>query len=183
MKFEFDINENCNCGKTHKHEADIITGAGVIKEIPEILKKYSAKKVYMVSDLNTHKAAGDKVCQLVKDAEIDINSFVFNKKFFEPDDSNVGLAIMHYTADCDVIIGVGSGVINDICKIVANVSNKPYIIVATAPSMDGYVSAASSTIRDGFKISLDSKCPDVVIGDTDILKNAPKKICWRVLEI
>jgi len=82
---------------------------------------------------------------------------------------------MNYTTDCDVIIGVGSGVINDICKIVANITNKPYMIVATAPSMDGYVSATSSTIRDGFKISLDSKCPDVIIGDIDILKNAPIK--------
>jgi len=71
---------------------------------------------------------------------------------------------------------VGSGVINDICKIVANVSNKYYVIVGTAPSMDGYASATSSMTMDGLKISLGSKCADMIIGDLDILCNAPVKL-------
>jgi len=80
---------------------------------------------------------------------------------------------MHYDKTCDVIVGVGSGVINDICKILSNLTGKPYIIVATAPSIDGYASATSSMSRDGVKISLNSRCADVIIGDTDILKTAP----------
>ena len=40
----------------------------------------------------------------------------------------------------DLLVGVGSGVINDLCKHVSNCLHIPYIIVATAPSMDGYVS-------------------------------------------
>jgi glycerol-1-phosphate dehydrogenase [NAD(P)+] len=39
--------------------------------------------------------------------------------------------------------------------------------------MDGYASATSSMSRDGVKISLNSRCADVIIGDTDILKTAP----------
>ena len=80
---------------------------------------------------------------------------------------------MHYDPSCDLILGVGSGVINDICKILSNLTGNPYIIVATAPSMDGYASATSSMSRDGVKVSLNSRCADVIIGDTDILKNAP----------
>lgn len=175
MKFKFDVNENCSCGKIHKLDADIITGTGAINNLPEVLAKFGAKKVYMVADNNTYKAAGESVCEIAENAGVQVTKYVFNKKQLEPDESNIGLAVMYYESDCDVIIGVGSGVINDICKVVANVANKPYIIVATAPSMDGYVSATSSTVRDGFKISLDSKCPDVIIGDTDILKNAPIK--------
>lgn len=71
---------------------------------------------------------------------------------------------------------MGSGVINDISKIVANVTGKPYVIVATSPSMDGYASATSSMTMEGLKISLDSKCADVIIGDTDILCNVPVKM-------
>ena len=37
----------------------------------------------------------------------------------------------------DLIVGIGSGVIQDICKYVAFFSGKPYMRVATAPSMDG----------------------------------------------
>ena len=80
---------------------------------------------------------------------------------------------MHFDKKCDIVIGVGSGVINDISKILSNVTERKYIIVATAPSMDGYASATSSVTREGLKISLNSKCANVVIGDIDILKNAP----------
>jgi glycerol-1-phosphate dehydrogenase [NAD(P)+] len=80
---------------------------------------------------------------------------------------------MNYDPSCDAVIAVGSGVINDTGKILAATGNKPYIIVGTAPSMDGYASATSSMTRGGLKISLPSKSADVIVGDLDILKNAP----------
>ncbi len=83
---------------------------------------------------------------------------------------------MNFNPEYDVLIGVGSGVINDICKIVAHTSNKSYVIVGTAPSMDGYASATSSVTMNGLKVSLNSKCADVIIGDTDILCEAPTKM-------
>lgn len=107
---------------------------------------------------------------------IKIKKYVFSKDVIEPDETNVGLAIMNFDPDTDVVIGVGSGVINDISKIVAKVSGKKYIIVGTAPSMDGYASATSSMTMEGLKISLNSKCADVIIGDTDILCKAPIKM-------
>ena len=94
----------------------------------------------------------------------------------EPDETNVGLAIMHFDPSVDAVLGVGSGVVNDISKIVSNISNKFYCIVGTAPSMDGYASATSSMTRDGLKISLPSKCADLIVGDIDILCNAPIKM-------
>ena len=42
--------------------------------------------------------------------------------------------------------------------------------------MDGYASATSSMTRDGLKVSINTKAADVIIGDTDILKNAPLKM-------
>ncbi len=80
---------------------------------------------------------------------------------------------MHFDSSCDCIIGVGSGVINDISKLISTVTGRKYIIVATAPSMDGYASVLSSVARDGLKISLPTRCADVIIGDTDILASAP----------
>ena len=83
---------------------------------------------------------------------------------------------MHMEMDCDAVIGIGSGVINDIGKMLAALARLPYIIVGTAPSMDGYASATSSMTRDGLKVSLNTKGADVIIGDTDILKNAPLRL-------
>lgn len=166
----------CTCGKEHTFSSDVIIGKGAINQIPQVLEKYKAKKVFVVSDKNTYTAAGKSVCEIIGSAGVGVSSYVFNEESLEPNETNVGLAIMYLDKKCDAVIGVGSGVINDICKIVASVSNKPYIIVGTAPSMDGYASDSSSMIREGFKLSLSSKTPDVIIGDVDILCKAPTKM-------
>lgn len=164
----------CKCGKVHKSSVDtVICEHKAVERVAEFVKKYNAKKVFVIADVNTYKAAGERVCELLRESNTAYSKYVFESKSLEPDETAVGSAIMHYDNECDLILGVGSGVINDISKIVAEVTKNPYIIVATAPSMDGYASAASSMSMDNLKISLPSKCPNVIIGDIDILKNAP----------
>ena len=167
---------NCPCGKEHKFTSKVIVEKGAINKLPILLKELKVAKAFIFADKNTYSAAGEKVVDALKQGGIETKKYVFDKTVLEPDEANVGLAAMNFDSTCDVVIGVGSGVINDICKIVANVSNKKYIIVATAPSMDGYASATSSMTMEGLKISLSSKCADVIIGDIDILCNAPTKM-------
>ena len=163
----------CPCGKVHTIAIDeVVVGSGVVNRLPEFVNKYG-KRPFVVADIHTYAAAGEKVCGLLKTAEIPFSSFVFKDKALEPDERAVGAAFMHFDTSCDVVVGVGSGVINDICKILSNLTGKPYIIVGTAPSMDGYASATSSMSRDGVKVSVNSRCADVIIGDTEILKTAP----------
>ena len=171
-----EIQANCKCGKTHIFTSEVIVKEGALLELPRLMKQYSAKKVFLVADKNTYAAAGKAVAEIVENEKVKVVKCIFEEDALEPDEHSVGRAIMYYEADCDVVIGVGSGVINDISKIVANVAGKPYIIVGTAPSMDGYASATSSMTRDGLKISLPSKCADVIIGDLDVLCQAPAKM-------
>ena len=171
-----EIQANCKCGKTHIFTSEVIVKEGALLELPRLMKQYSAKKVFLVADKNTYAAAGKAVAEIVENEKVKVAKCIFEEDALEPDEHSVGRAIMYYEADCDVVIGVGSGVINDISKIVANVAGKPYIIVGTAPSMDGYASATSSMTRDGLKISLPSKCADVIIGDLDVLCQAPAKM-------
>lgn len=163
----------CACGKVHSFQNKVIAGKGVVAEISRLVAEYGANKVYVLSDVNTYKAAGARVCELLEKADIPYVSHCFQSSALEPDEASVGSAIMHYPLDADLILAVGSGVLNDIGKIVSAVSGKPYIIVATAPSMDGYASATSSMTRDGLKISLPSRSADVIVGDTEILCRAP----------
>lgn len=166
--------EGCACGKAHPMAVDkIIMGGGALLQLPDIVKGYGAGKAFVLSDKNTYKAAGERVVNLLKESGILCTSFSFEEEHLEPDEYSVGRAVMQYEHDCDIVIGVGSGVINDIGKILSAMTGHTYIIVGTAPSMDGYASASSSMTRGGLKISLPSKCADVIIGDTDILKEAP----------
>lgn len=166
-------NAPCSCGKKHSFSADVVVGKGVVVQLPQYVQKFGASKAFVLSDKNTYAAAGELVCKILTNSGIPYTSYSFPEEALEPDEHSVGSAMMYFDIKCDIIIGVGSGVINDIGKIVSNISGKPYIIVGTAPSMDGYASASSSMTRDGLKISLSSRSADVIIGDTDILCQAP----------
>lgn len=166
---------DCSCGKTHTVSIDdVVVGKGVICRLPEFVAKYGAQKPFVLADKNTYRAAGDAVAEVLKSNNISFASYVFSNEVLEPDEAAVGSAFMHFDNSCDLIIGIGSGVINDIGKILSRVSGRKYIIVGTAPSMDGYASATSSMSLDGLKVSINSRCADVIIGDIDILKQAPE---------
>ncbi|MBQ6824443.1 MAG: sn-glycerol-1-phosphate dehydrogenase, partial [Clostridia bacterium] len=127
----------------------------------------------LLADPNTWKAAGEQLAGILEENGIEYSKHVYLKTGFKPDEHAVGNALMHFDARCDLIIGVGSGVINDVGKVLSNTTGRKYFIVATAPSMDGYASCTSSMECDGVKVSLGSRCPDVIFGDTDILRQAP----------
>lgn len=166
----------CSCGKDHICDvSQVITGKGALDALPEKIKQLGRKKPFILADKNTYDACGAKVVKILEKAGISYSAYVFLSGDIKPDEKTVGSAIMHFDSSCDIVVGVGSGVINDTCKILANVAKTKYIIVATAPSMDGFASATSSVDRDGLKISVQSKCADIIIGDTEILKNAPEK--------
>lgn len=164
----------CPCGRDHKAAIDhVIVGSGVLAELPELIDRYGCKKPFLLADQNTWEAAGEKAARYLQDHKIAYTVYVFPTKSLEPDEKAVGGAVMHFDHSCDLVIGIGSGVINDIGKILSHLSGRPYFIVGTAPSMDGYASATSSMSRDGLKVSIDSRCANVIIGDTQILSQAP----------
>lgn len=166
--------EKCACGRRHEVAIeDVWIGSGVIKRLPQLVQKLGAKRPFLLADVNTFAAAGQQVQDSLEKAGISCSRYVFPQKSLEPDEFAVGAAVMHFDTACDLVIGVGSGVINDIGKILSHRAGRKYIIVATAPSMDGYASATSSMSMDGLKVSLNSRCADYIIGDTDILKEAP----------
>ena len=168
------MEQGCPCGKAHTAPIDeVVVGKGVLARLPEFVAKYGAKKPFVLADVNTFAAAGEQVCGILEENGIAYSKYVFPNEALEPDEVAVGSAIMHFDSKCDLIIAVGSGVINDIGKILSNVHGCRYIIVGTAPSMDGYASASSSMSVDGLKVSLPTRTADVIIGDVDILKNAP----------
>ncbi len=166
----------CTCGKVHTTPIeDVIVGAGVLAQLPEIVARYG-KKAFVLADPNTYEAAGSRVCEILRAADLPYTTYIFSDAHPAPDEKAVGSAVMHFDKSCDVIVAVGSGVINDISKILATTAGLPFIIVATAPSMDGYASDSSSMAMDGLKVSLYSGAANVILGDVDILKKAPLRM-------
>lgn len=168
--------EHCACGRAHRLAIDdLIVEDGAAARLPEVLGRYG-KKAYVLCDRTTYRVAGEQVCNILKQAGFAHLLHVLPYDMPEPDETTVGSAILHFDTSCDVVLGVGSGVVNDISKILCRISGRPYVIFGTAPSMDGYASATSSMARDGLKVSIDSVCPNVIIGDLDILCQAPTRM-------
>lgn len=167
----------CKCGKPHVCSVKkVLVGSGKISELSDCFFSLGGKKAFVVTDKNTLEAAGERVFSVLCSAKTDFVPFTLSEKMPKPDEHTLGSIFMAFDPSCDIIVGVGSGVINDCCKLLAAKTRLPYIIVATAPSMDGFASDTSSVEKNGLKVSLPSKSPEIIIGDTDILKNAPSRM-------
>lgn len=165
----------CSCGKRHYSRlSDFVTGSGILAgTLPDMLRKYAVTHPFVFCDRDTYAAGGETVIRILAARNIPYTLHVIRRKHPSPDERIVGEAVMHCGKECDGVIAIGGGVINDTCKILASARHIPDIYVSTAPSMDGYASATSSMERDNLKISLDSLCPDAVLCDADILSTAP----------
>ena len=171
----------CACGKKHKTGLKFLRiGSGVIQSVPEALSFLGAKKPFLVADHNTWQAAGERVAAILKEQGIPFSSYVFpaSRGHIEPDESAVGSIAMAFDPSCDIFLAVGSGVINDCCRVMAHAAGKMHMVVGTAPSMDGYASNSSSMIVDRIKTSVYACCPQAIIADIDIMKNAPMRMLW-----
>ena len=166
----------CSCGKVHTCQLRYFRAeSGAVRLVPEALAARGRKRPMVVMDENTKRAAGDRVLAVLTEAGIPYTEFTFPHREgkMEPDEYAMGALAMAMDPRCDVILAVGSGVINDCCKVMAHACGLTSMVVCTAPSMDGYCSNSASMIRNHIKVSLYNACPEAIIADTDSLATAP----------
>lgn len=166
---------SCACGKSHKVDIQAIrVGSGVIQELPGILRDLDASHIFLVADNYTYEAAGRQVEQLLDQAGLAYHKRVFQTETpLVPNEYALGSVLAAMTSQDDMLLAVGSGTLNDVTKYVSARTGVPYVIAATAPSMDGYASTVAPTILDGFKTTLPAVYPAAIVADVDILKDAP----------
>ena len=170
---------DCECGRRHAVQIRYVkTGRGVLGCVPEMVSALGAKKPFVLCDRNTYEAAGRKVCEILEAAGIPHVLYVAPREKPAPDEWLLGNALMRLDRSCDLILGVGSGVINDTCKELAFKTGRLNAIVGTAPSMDGFASATSSMELDHVKVSLNNQCPQGILLDADVLAQAPMRMLW-----
>lgn len=167
--------KDCSCGLEHFCAIeDIIIEKGANKKIPALISTTSCKDVVVVSDNNTHPLCASDIAAELKAHGIKVTEMIYARDgVLIPDEKAIIQLLEKVSTQTDMIIGVGSGVINDICKYVSFKLKLPYMIVATAPSMDGYASTGAAMIIDNMKVTYNAHVPKAIIGDTNILRLAP----------
>lgn len=168
---------HCSCGKHHETQLEyLILGPGALSKLPALLQKAGYSRSFVVCDPNTYAAAGERVLRLLAEAEISCRYLQLREEKPEPDEYALGQLCMKFDPSCDCILAVGGGVVNDLCKMLAAAVGKRSIMVATAPSMDGFASSSGSMVVGGVKVSLSCPCPIGVLADTEIMAAAPLRM-------
>ncbi len=170
-----DINQllrgvDCTCGKKHTCAIkSVYIEENALWHMGEICR--DEQNILLVADENTFAAAGEKTLAAL--AGKNLQKVVFDgKEILVPNEQAID-AVSQCLQGIEMIVGVGSGVIQDLCKYVAFANKLPYVIVATAPSMDGYASDGAAMILGGMKVTVAAALPRAIVADTDVLKNAP----------
>ena len=175
----------CACGKTHVCALKYLNiGRGIVSEVPKMLAAMGKSRPFVVCDDNTYKVAGRRVDEILTAAGIKHRLFVIpceQRDRISPAEWEVGSVLMRFDPACDMFLAVGSGVVNDTCKVLAHACGIPCAVVGTAPSMDGYASNSSSMEMDHVKVSLYNHAPEAILLDTEILAQAPMRMLWAGL--
>ncbi len=161
---------DCACKREHPCDIRYVEiGDNVLEKLPEICAPFS--RIHLVADGNTYPLCGDRVKAAL--GEKIASEMIFGKEIVVPNENAIAAIEAKMTAGTDFIIGIGSGVINDLCKHVSFANNMRYAIVATAPSMDGYASVGSALILEEMKVTLNARVPYAIVAESAVLSTAP----------
>lgn len=162
---------SCSCGRTHRCDIEALRiGRNVLEQLPELVQKQT--HILLVADENTYPLCGDRVSTLLGNKLESVCVF-HTKDLLIPNEASIAEIESHLSTETDFVLGIGSGVINDLCKYVAFIHDLYSGIIATAPSMDGFASSGAAMILSGMKVTVTTRAPILILGDVDILKRAP----------
>lgn len=172
-------NIECDCGLKHNlPDIDIYIGSNILGNTAEYLKSRNlGKKAVLVVDNITYEIAGRRVEKLMVESGFKVTLCLLKREGeLEPDQTALGEVLLSMDKDTDFLIGVGSGSITDTTRYVATNTGRPFAIVGTAASMDGYTSVVAPLLFNGLKVNKPATYPKVIICDTDIIRKAPLKM-------
>ena len=152
---------------------------GALQQTGEVLRAgFDAPAALFVADENTFAAAGGVLLDILRAEGIEApEPLIFpGQPALHPDVEHV-VEIERWLASCPgTPVAVGSGTLNDLVKLAAHRLDRPYLVVATAASMDGYTAFASAITHAGVKHIDDCPAPRALIADLDVLARAPAEM-------
>lgn len=178
-------------------------GRGVSSLAPEIFNQlFKGRKAAVVADVNTWPVLGEKVYGLFVSAGITTEKHIIGEKEFHAEwryvemvdkiiegDFKAAKAIetdpLYKETDSEesfkpasednyILVSVGSGVINDLCKLASYHHSQQYLTLPTAASVDGYSSFGASISYQNAKQTFTCSAPVAIIADIDVIAAAPK---------
>ncbi|MFW6389668.1 MAG: sn-glycerol-1-phosphate dehydrogenase [Halanaerobiales bacterium] len=157
---------------------EIIIKENAGAKVPALLSRLTEKgKVYLIADRNTYSVAGNDISSALSIEGYQVEEVILEGKKIIANTDYFFKTLKEVGRD-GYLLACGSGTINDLTRYISYKLEIPYIIAATAPSMDGYASPVSPITVDGVKTTYSAVTAEAIVADIDVLKDAP----WEMIQ-
>ncbi|MCU0253609.1 MAG: iron-containing alcohol dehydrogenase [Acidobacteria bacterium] len=170
----------CPCGRAHRlGPREVLLGPGALDGVVDAVGRIAGARaaLLLIADPDTFAAAGARVARDLTRAGHPLRGSVF------PSAPHAGDAALSWLrerlgdgAAPESIVAVGSGTINDLGKTLAAELAVPLVAVATAASMNGYLSPIAALTVGGLKVTVPAEPARALVVDLDVLAAAPRRL-------
>jgi len=167
--------ENCPCGREHKVALrHVEIGHGVALRCGAILKGLDFPQNLLVVTDSHALAAAPQVMDSLVEAGFVLKRLVYDTMTYAKIEQVREVEAL--LDDVDGVLALGTGSVNDICRVASFNKGKQFCIFGTAPSMDGFASDSAPIVENNFKNSWYVEQPSVILADTAVLAKAPAEL-------
>ncbi len=156
----------------------VVIGAETLGQVGAFFNRlFGDAKAIVVADKTTFEIAGKRVVDELRAAGTGVEEpFVFDEPKIHAEMRLVDVLRPRLAATGAIPVAVGSGTVNDLCKYASSLVGRPYAVVGTAASMDGYTSFGASIEHNECKQTFACPAPRGVLIDVDVVCQAPLKM-------
>lgn len=150
-------------------------GTKILDQTPRVFREqFGERPAIIVTDENTLKVAGDTVLAAFQAAAQPMHEpYIFRAPDLYAEHRFVVELETALRAHAAIPVAIGAGTINDLTKLAAHRTGRPYMCVGTAASMDGYTAFGASITYQGSKQTFLCPAPTAVVADLNIICQAP----------
>ncbi|MHC4681542.1 MAG: iron-containing alcohol dehydrogenase [Planctomycetota bacterium] len=172
-----DTTFDCECGRSHNVPIrKLIYAEDALERLPEVLGSLvDGRCVVVIGDRRTWDIAGRHAQEFLKQSHWSVRYIVV------PDTDRGSPVCDETTHDwlnvrlppADIALAVGCGVINDLTKWSAFDRDMPYVVMATAATMNGFTAANVAPAIKGVKTLIRARPPLAVLAVPSVIVGAP----------
>lgn len=163
--------EKCACGREHSMETRAaVIEPGCLLEFEKYMAEFgvSGRRCALYGE-NSYAATADRHPRAEQKIVLDPTGLHANE-------ISTAEVLAKLEGDVEVIVAVGSGTIHDIARFCAHERGIRFVSCPTGASVDGFCSTVAAMTWYGFKKTLPAVAPEIVLADTEIIKNAPMEL-------
>jgi glycerol-1-phosphate dehydrogenase [NAD(P)+] len=149
-------------------------GNDAIETLLDFCQTKQFDRFLLICDRNTQAVLGERVEAAILGRGWDVLSVVLDGKEVVADEDYLTQVFFRSDAQSRLYIAVGSGTITDIARFCSHRSGNPFVVVPTAPSVDGFASLIAPVVKRGFKDTAYCQPPVGIFADIQVLCQAPQ---------